>query len=636
MDIHQRQHQELTTLQSQGLMVCLPMLHTPDCADGSISYAFDPDVAMDDSDLYPDILEDCTVDKTIAMAPGNFFDAAFLAGLCFLPASYVDPSQRYQQQLQQQQRQQGQSSTTEIPRFDLMSTSNQSGIGLSQVTGSCDPLSPQAIDAQNEQNSLSMQHSLSTLLRSTEMASTMPKPPQQQTLNALSSLPTGKQGYGDAGRSKSKSVAHKKLQILSAPYPYTTSIYMAASLPSPRPPSPQSQQQQQLPPFRSIQTVTSGGPQQFSLNNDSNNNYHFAHYRSPTLDHSVSPEALSPVSDQGFFEMTATDEDHGSMGGSSIRGGSATNSWCSGSSPILMTDDLSTFTTVGQQESYLQFNRTSMVTPLNASPVYTTSPLSVASALASGYGIRARSFSSTSSSSSNSSFAAANPRTWAFATPLEQILMTSSTSSLSSLNSPISTSSISPIPSMATLTTTILPALPSPLKQYFGSKTVSAYHQDSYVDDMHDIDNDDIEGEAMRISANLTKRKRNRPVCKTQVKSKAPAVKYPCTHPGCKVTCASQPSLVRHAVAHQWRGLYSPVRCEACKSALSNEFSVQRHILRSQPMSLCRRMRVYSIMRSETEVETTVRFYPKRPHGKKTAVIELAHALDRYRSLTVM
>ena len=100
------------------------------------------------------------------------------------------------------------------------------------------------------------------------------------------------------------------------------------------------------------------------------------------------------------------------------------------------------------------------------------------------------------------------------------------------------------------------------------------------------------------------------------------------------MTCASYPSLVRHAEAHKWRGLYAPVRCEACQSALSNEFSVQRHILRSQPSSLCRRMRVYSIMRSEIEVETTVRFYPKRPHGKKTVVIDLAHALERCQALS--
>ncbi|KAI9231770.1 MAG: hypothetical protein BYD32DRAFT_429999 [Podila humilis] len=87
--------------------------------------------------------------------------------------------------------------------------------------------------------------------------------------------------------------------------------------------------------------------------------------------------------------------------------------------------------------------------------------------------------------------------------------------------------------------------------------------------------------------------------------------------------CSSQPSLARHAETHKWRGLYAPVRCEACQSALSNEFSVQRHILRAPATSACRKMRVYSVMRSEAQVECTVRFYPKRPHGKKTVVVGL-------------
>ncbi|KAF9300926.1 hypothetical protein BGZ74_007336, partial [Mortierella antarctica] len=52
-------------------------------------------------------------------------------------------------------------------------------------------------------------------------------------------------------------------------------------------------------------------------------------------------------------------------------------------------------------------------------------------------------------------------------------------------------------------------------------------------------------------------------------------------------------------------------------------FSVQRHISRSTPTSRCKRMRVYSIMRSETEIESTVRFYPDRGHGKKTVAVNL-------------
>ncbi|KAF9428287.1 hypothetical protein BGZ94_002875 [Podila epigama] len=96
-----------------------------------------------------------------------------------------------------------------------------------------------------------------------------------------------------------------------------------------------------------------------------------------------------------------------------------------------------------------------------------------------------------------------------------------------------------------------------------------------------------------------------------------------CTYPGCETPCSSYPSLMRHFAAHKWRGQYAPVRCEACQSALSNEFSVQRHIIRSQATSRCRRMRVYSIMRSASEIENTLRFYPRRPHGKKTEVVSL-------------
>ncbi|KAF9363994.1 hypothetical protein BGX34_002798 [Mortierella sp. NVP85] len=86
---------------------------------------------------------------------------------------------------------------------------------------------------------------------------------------------------------------------------------------------------------------------------------------------------------------------------------------------------------------------------------------------------------------------------------------------------------------------------------------------------------------------------------------------------------------------HKWRGIYAPVRCEACQRDLSNEYSVQRHIRRSQVGSRCRRMRVYSVMRSRTEVETTVRFYPKRPHGKKTVAINLDEARAQFFSTPV-
>ncbi|KAG0261333.1 hypothetical protein BG011_001107 [Mortierella polycephala] len=109
-----------------------------------------------------------------------------------------------------------------------------------------------------------------------------------------------------------------------------------------------------------------------------------------------------------------------------------------------------------------------------------------------------------------------------------------------------------------------------------------------------------------------------------------PRVKLYCKHPGCQISFSSQASLNRHTSAHAWKGLFPPLRCEGCDKALSNEFSVQRHILRAEKTSHCYRMRVYSIMRSKTEVENTVRFYPKGPHGKKTVQIDLIHARMRY------
>jgi len=38
-------------------------------------------------------------------------------------------------------------------------------------------------------------------------------------------------------------------------------------------------------------------------------------------------------------------------------------------------------------------------------------------------------------------------------------------------------------------------------------------------------------------------------------------------------------------------------------------------------------------MRSEIEIESTVRFFPKRPHGKKTVAIDLEYVVGRHRAL---
>ncbi|KAF9291350.1 hypothetical protein BGZ74_000386 [Mortierella antarctica] len=154
-------------------------------------------------------------------------------------------------------------------------------------------------------------------------------------------------------------------------------------------------------------------------------------------------------------------------------------------------------------------------------------------------------------------------------------------------------------------TASTAPVLCSPLKQHFSSFS----------------DSEGPEEDESQLQGKRRKRVR-RPHVKKATQPK-PSIKLPCTFPGCPIECSSQPSLARHAETHKWRGLYAPVRCEACQSALSNEFSVQRHIQRAPATSACRKMRVYSVMQSETQVECTVRFYPKRPHGKKTVVVDL-------------
>ncbi|KAF9576836.1 hypothetical protein EC968_003343 [Mortierella alpina] len=152
-----------------------------------------------------------------------------------------------------------------------------------------------------------------------------------------------------------------------------------------------------------------------------------------------------------------------------------------------------------------------------------------------------------------------------------------------------------------------LPAMPSPLKQQFTG----------YISD----ESSDSEEES---KPKRKKRVRKAVTTKSLAKPKGIKPVLRCEFPGCKVTCSSTPSLMRHSETHKWRGKYSPVRCEACLNPLSNEFSVQRHIMRSPDSTLCKKMRVYSIMRSATDVETTVRFYPTRGHGKKTKVVDLA------------
>ncbi|KAG9070533.1 hypothetical protein KI688_008071 [Linnemannia hyalina] len=304
----------------------------------------------------------------------------------------------------------------------------------------------------------------------------------------------------------------------------------------------------------------------------------FSANRSVSIDRLSSPEAPSPVSDQGFFEIT-TDEE--------------TASGCH--SPQLLTYKTHLNNNNNNNDNNKDKNETIAMEQLNSSgSVPTTLPQR-----------RRR----TPPSLVHKSIPT---------TTLEQIMLLSphaTTAALTAGPAMMSSSSSSSLPTM--------PTLSSPLKQHF-----------SFSTSMSDLDTLGGEEEGLRkkdfspsssptsvAAAAAAKKRRERKPAKSGHKiPKHPPVKLP-------VCCVS---LTRHAEAHKWRGLYAPVRCEACQSALSNEFSVQRHIIRSQPNSRCYRLRVYSIMMSETEIDTSVRFYPKRAHGKKTVEINLMYARARY------
>ncbi|KAF8945933.1 hypothetical protein BGZ47_001705 [Haplosporangium gracile] len=308
----------------------------------------------------------------------------------------------------------------------------------------------------------------------------------------------------------------------------------------------------------------------------------FSTCRSVFFDRLSSPEETSPIPDQAFFDMTTDDE---------------TASGCY--SPMLMSGEMYPNTN--------HKNDTIAMEHLNIS-------------------------GSTSTSSIPQRRRRIPPSLDHKSTPtatLEQIMLFSPNATAALTVGPVMLSpSLSSSSSSSLLT---MPALSSPLKQHFSFSTSSS-----------DSDSREEEKEGVRVigssssspstsaAAPAKKRRERKPSKSGQNKPKHPPIKLPCLFPGCKTICSSLPSLSRHAEAHRWRGLYAPVRCEACQSALSNEFSVQRHIVRSQLNSRCRRLRVYSIMMSETEIETSVRFYPKRAHGKKTVEIDLNYARARY------
>ncbi|KAK3809866.1 MAG: hypothetical protein JOS17DRAFT_822061 [Linnemannia elongata] len=304
----------------------------------------------------------------------------------------------------------------------------------------------------------------------------------------------------------------------------------------------------------------------------------FAAYRSVSFDRLSSPEALSPVSDQGFFDMNTDDE---------------TASGCY--NPLLLSNKM-----------HLKNNNKNN----NKSSTIAMEQLDISGSAPTSLSQRRR---RTPPSLVHKSVPTAT---------LEQIILFSpyATSNALTAGANVMSSSLS---SSSSSSLSTMPVLSSPLKKHFSFST-------SLSDSNTGGEEEGLRKKGSVAAAGTKKRRERNPAKSGHKKPKHPPVKLPCQFPGCTTTCASQPSLARHSEAHKWRGLYAPVRCEACQSALSNEFSVQRHIVRSKPNSRCRRLRVYSIMMSETEIETSVRFYPKRAHGKKTVEIDLKYARTRY------
>ncbi|KAG0006828.1 hypothetical protein BGZ80_005123 [Entomortierella chlamydospora] len=161
-----------------------------------------------------------------------------------------------------------------------------------------------------------------------------------------------------------------------------------------------------------------------------------------------------------------------------------------------------------------------------------------------------------------------------------------------------------------------------------GSQSLSpvAFSSTSPISSLNSSEPDEYES-----GINASKRKkRYRKKIDSDAKPKAPRLTFYCPEEGCNVTCSSEPSLARHVESHKWRGKYHPLRCEGCQSGLSNEYAVQRHITRSADTMPCRRMSVYSFMKSKTEVDITVRFNRDRPHGKKTVQVNLEEMKAMY------
>ncbi|KAF9175710.1 hypothetical protein BGX21_000563 [Mortierella sp. AD011] len=167
----------------------------------------------------------------------------------------------------------------------------------------------------------------------------------------------------------------------------------------------------------------------------------------------------------------------------------------------------------------------------------------------------------------------------------------------------------------------------SPFSQV-GSQSLSpvAFSSTSPMSSLNSSDPDEYEP-----GINTSKRKkRDRKMNDSDAKPKAPRLTFYCPEEGCNVTCSSEPSLARHVESHKWRGKYHPLRCEGCQSGLSNEYAVQRHITRSADTMPCRRMSVYSFMKSKTEIDITVKFNRDRPHGKKTVQVNLEEMRAMY------
>jgi len=461
--------------------VSLPMLEM--ACSSTLQYVYDPDVTMTEQDPYSSPFLDATA------APESFrFEEALFTELCFLPANFVRCGyQDSQGQLQS-------SATALCFRNNLMSSTD---VGQSfQLPNGGSSYFSSSLGADKEPTMSFQKYSSSSLVSATGLSSPMTQPPQVSLLaSSIPSVSPEMTMVPDPILRSSSRAAQKQLRIFPPASSSTLSLHLASPLPSPQQFSPQP-----LPQFQSRQEssfysvlAAHGYIQSTDFCTDQQGNESVSSCLSSMLDRRTGHEMLSPVSDQGLFEVTS-EETSGPSESRSI-----------GSSPVLQLNSFPNFP--GHQEPLLSYGQVvpSTTSSSPVSPSHSSPRISTFAVIGRNLGGYPKPMA-ISRSSHRKAMA-----------PVDQVQSSSWTSTSSSVSSFTASSNSS--------SSSTVPVLPSPLKRHFKSSD-----SDSDSDELKGIDDDDEEGEAMRITANLSKRRRNRkPVAKNKSKNKAPVIKLTVT-----------------------------------------------------------------------------------------------------------